>query len=350
MCLINDPQDLRKCIFELGEVEGDKFVKLRFHDILRDGEYEALFRSLLYIKLLKINDNQFLDLAHQFRERFWMFFSSTDIHVCRAERALERAFLTRDENERNRLISIAIELLRENAEYIPKERLPKLFDLFMGLNLSPDFVKVLIEKIKTLAVLQAKLRNATTLTSDEIIKVTLAEISAEISLCREYILSLLQELQSAIDNKASRAGLFGRMPIEHLQQLKRRIIHEIQNFDDEFLHTSLVKFLIRNRLLEDILLLDSKYVEGVLASSAELEERDLILFDFFKKTGQYEKAFNAALSIATKDQAMVINNQYVVLDQKVIPIDKRISYLKSAFQCLQKAIETTGKDKFLTMF
>jgi len=343
MCLINDPTDLRKCIYDLGEADAKKFVKLRFHDILRDGEYESLFRSLLYIKLLKINENQFMTLAQQFKSRFWMFFSNSDAHICQAERNLEMAYLSKDEAERNRLVLFAVDILKGNAEYIPKERLTRLFDLFIALGLAPEFVKTLIEREKTYAVLQAKLRNASFNSTDEITKLTLTEIASEITLCREYILNIFQEVQFAIDNKRERTSIFANLNTEALFNLKKRIIQEIQSFDDEFLHTSLIRFLIRNRNLEDILNLDSKYVEAVLASSGELEERDFLLFDFFKKIEQYEKAFNAALAIAMKDQTGVLNNgQYAIPNGKVITIDQRVSYLRSAFQCLQKAIETTG--------
>jgi len=344
MCLINDPMDLRSCIYELGDVDAKKFVKLRFHDILRDGEYESLFRSLLYIKLLRINENQFMTLAQQFKTRFWMFFSNSDAYICQAERNLEMAYASRDETERNRLVSFAVDVLKGNAEYIPKERLGKIFDLFIALNLAPEFVRILIERVKTLAVLQAKLRNASFNSSDEITKLTLTEIASEITLCREYILNIFQEVQFAIDNKKERTQIFINLNTETLFNLKKRIIQEIQSFDDEFLHTSLIRFMIRNRNLEDILSLDSKYVEGVLASSGELEERDFILFDFFKKIEQYEKAFNAALNIAMKDQTAVLNNnQYAIPNNKVITIDQRVTFLRSAFQCLQKAIETTSK-------
>lgn len=336
MCLINDPLDLRRCIHELGEANGRKFVRLRFHDILRDGEYESLVRSLLYIRLLRVSESQFSSLAQQFRQRFWMFFSVNDAYICQAERNLEAAFSIADELERNRYIASAVEKLKEFAEYIPRERLMKLFDLFINLNLAPEFVRVLIEKIKTLAVLHTRIRNANYNNYDEITKLTLADITTEKDHCREIILGIFQEVQNAIDTKP---GMFAHMNPDALYNLKKRIIYEIQTFDDESLHTTLIRFLIASRNFEDIFNLESKYVESALVNFTDNEDKDIILFDFFKKTNQYEKAFNAALNIAIKDQSMVSNQQYVIPKTRVLMVQQRLNYLRSACQCLQKSIE-----------
>jgi len=341
LCLINDQLDLRRSIHELGEENGRKFVRLRFHDILRDGEYEALIRSLLYVRLLKVNENQFSMLAQQFKSRFWMFFSTNDAYICQAERQLQAAFSINDELERNRYIASAVEKLKEYAEYIPKERIAKLFDLFIGLNLAPEFVRVLIEKIKTLAVLHARIRNASYNNSDEITKLTLTDITTEKDACRAHILNIFQEVQVAIDGNGDKTSMFGHLNVDALYNLKKRIIFEIQSFDDEPLHTTLIKFLISVRLFQDIFNLESIYVEKALVNSTDSEDKDFVLFDLYKRTMQYEKAFNAAVKIAIRNQSLNNNQQPQVPQNRVIMIDQRLNYLQSGFQCLLKAIESS---------
>ena len=104
----------------------------------------------------------------------------------------------------------------------------------------------------------------------------------------------------------------------------RRIINEIRGFNDETTHSSLVNVLVRTRSFADIFFLDSKYIERILMSANELRSKDLVLFNYFKKTDQYEKVFNAAVNVAIKDQSTIANNKYVVSFEIIILLETKI--------------------------
>lgn len=76
------------CLNQLSEDERKKFLTLKFHDILRDGEMESVLKSILYIRLLNTNDNEFSDMGQEFCSRFSLFFTPVDCEICKAEKVL----------------------------------------------------------------------------------------------------------------------------------------------------------------------------------------------------------------------------------------------------------------------
>jgi hypothetical protein len=107
---------------------------------------------------------------------------------------------------------------------------------------------------------------------------------------------------------------------------------------------------------DQILKIDSKIVEETLNNKSEenFHEKYLLLYKFYLKNNEYEKAFIAATRLALKNQTDKKDfdslggiEEFFVPENQVILLKQRIIYLNFAGQAIDKAIAEAGKNQFI---
>lgn len=134
---------------------------------------------------------------------------------------------------------------------------------------------------------------------------------------------------------------------------------EIISTEDDILIEKTVEILFYSKRSDQLLKIDSKIVEEALKHKSEehFHEKYLLLYKFYLKNNEFEKAFIAATRLALKNQAEKkdFNNlggieEFLIPENQVILLKQRMIFLNFAGQAIDKAIAEAGKNINFILF
>lgn len=347
MLLTAERNKMIDALFQIEESERETIFNTQFSHLFHEVKSQQVLKAMLFVHLKITHSSHFSELGRFFITNFNQYFTEMDLTICEAEKNLEQA--THPSSDRQPLITDALNKLHRNLGYVTNNKIVQLFNQFAALGLYTEYVRLLITRAQVLknlteAINKQKMAfsenpNVPVLSRESISSVEL-DNNHDLNFTREYIMELLESLQSSILGKISTSksqGAFDKIKPEEKYQLRNKFIIEMLAFEDKFMHICLVKWFLKHRLFAELVeeVKSDYFEEAVLNESLPEIQKYKILHKYYVKNKIFEKVYEVALKLATTAEFGVagLSNGNMMMTPEM-PLNERIDYLRDAKMCL----------------
>lgn len=364
---MNPNFNFKKILSMVPTFDRDSFLNLTFSDFFRELNAEKSIKSLI-TAILKTNSNDFKNLMNFLLSTFPSFYNEFDAKISQAEQLFEIALKhSKEKAEKEGLIQKGLITLHDNIHILTDEQIESLYKTY----LEPfgnfwESISLLVQYINNMNLLEEGLkisqreRTEKKQTFGNKIDSFLHNIQNYKESSRNMILHVLSRVLATkkfLMNKtmftfAQNADIIKNLNLEDTYALFGKCLKEAFKSSDENLHKTVLRWLFDQKLFEDILKIESIFVEDVLKEETDknFKEKYMTLYKYYINKGEHLKASRTAVKICDCDQADVMNSanssndgrEFIIPEQDVIEIEERIKFMNFAIQELSTYLETLG--------